>query len=80
MIPLALTKPKKFNPETIERFERLVSNVKSAVRTLEGGPRGDSQFARLELQPGFDQLQHHLDRALAWAEEMQLIIREELTP
>lgn len=69
---------KKLNPAAVERFDDLHQKVKSAVRTLNG--RGAvSQFDRLELQPGFGELQKHLDHALRWADEMQLIISEELS-
>lgn len=52
--------------------------MKSAVRTLDGR-NGVSQFDRLELQPGFGELQKHLDHALRWADEMQMIIETELS-
>lgn len=70
---------RKMHPGGVARFDDLVDRLKACVRSVDGGSKGNSQFDRLELQPGYSELQHHLDRALAWAEEMQLIIREELS-
>jgi len=69
----------KLHPDAVNRFDGLVDKLRTASRTLDGGPRGGSVYERLELQPGFEQLRHHLDRALHWAEEMKLIIAEELS-
>lgn len=69
----------RYTREQVARFDGLVENLKKASATLDG--RNEvSVYDRLELHPGYDQLQHHLDRALHWAEEMQLIIAEELAP
>jgi hypothetical protein len=48
----------------------LVDLLKEASRRLE-------RFDRPELNPGFSQAQHHLDRALHWAEEMLWILEQE---
>lgn len=71
---------RKMHPDARERFVELVSMLKTCRTRLEGGTRGNSQYDRLELQPGYAQLQHHVDHALRWAEEMQWIIEQELTP
>lgn len=71
------------HPAARERFHELVGWIEKARLRLEG--HGASVYDRPELNPGYEQLQHHLDRALNhvrhaehWAEEMNWIIGREL--
>jgi hypothetical protein len=62
-----------------DRFDGVVDSLKEAVRSVYGKEGIDSPYDRIELHPGYAQLLHHLDRALHWAEEMQWIIKRELS-
>ena len=65
-------------PRERDRFDRVVESLKETVRSIDGR-YGESSYDRVELQPGYEQLLHHLGRALHWAEEMQWIIERELS-
>ena len=70
---------RSLHPRERDRFEGVVESLKSAVSSVDGRFGSESPYDRIELQPGYTQLLHHLDRALHWAEEMQWIIGRELS-
>lgn len=70
---------RRIYPQQRENFEEnVVAGLKRASRALEGR-KSASAFDQPALHPGYEQLQHHLDRALRWAEELQWIIEREFS-
>jgi hypothetical protein len=67
---------KPLYPRQREAFQEVVDALKFIERRL-GGRGGVSAYDRPALQPGFGELQQHIDRALVWAEEMAWIIEEQ---
>jgi len=60
----------RVDPLVVKRFGEFLSQLRNGKSFVRDG----SPLERPELQPGFDQLQHHFDRALVWAEEINDIL------